>query len=201
MLDEVRTAGGRLTYPGLRLRATAEALQQAGLVKVRTHTRKAGERGEGPHTDTLTVSEVSSSEVGRRLRDARVRVGLSQGRLAERVGASRTTIARLEENAAGKHSPSVDLALAVAREVGQSVESLWGRQPGRFDGEALYTLYATRFAHRHPLPWRAMHEHERCLWGQLAQDVQRPQTCEADDLLAQAAHGVREREAHRTRQA
>lgn len=124
MLDEVRAAGGRLTYPGLRLRQTAEVLQRAGLVKVKIHARKGDERGEGPHSETITVSEVPS-DMGRRLREARLHIGLSQGRLAERVGASRTTIARLEESA-GKHSPSVDLALAVAGEVGQSVESLWG---------------------------------------------------------------------------
>jgi DNA-binding XRE family transcriptional regulator len=168
MLDEVRAVGGRLTYPGLRLRQTAEVLQRAGLVRVKIHARRGGERGEGPHTETITVSEVPS-DMGRRLREARVRIGLSQGRLAERVGASRTTIARLEESA-GKHSPSVDLALAVAGEVGQSVESLWGPSR-RLEGQALYRQYAARFAYRHPLPWHAMHEHERRLWASLAGDL------------------------------
>ncbi len=204
MLDEVRDAGGRRTYPGLRLLATAETLARGGLVRIRTHTRKGSERGEGPHTDTLTVVLACSPETGVRLREARQAAGLTQGQLAERVGASRSTVSALERDKR-THTPSVDLALAIAREVGWSVESLW-RGPdtdGGTDGHALYALYAARFAYRHPLPWRALHEHERQLWSSLAADVQRRlQACdEPDDLLSQAAHGVREREAHRTRQA
>jgi hypothetical protein len=39
------------------------------------------------------------------------------------------------------------------------------------DGRALYALYTARFAYRHPLPWGAMHAHERALWDALAADV------------------------------
>jgi putative transcriptional regulator len=57
------------------------------------------------------------------LAKARRGVGLSQYQLADRVGTTRSTIARIE---AGDHSPSVDLALAVSRELGESVEALFG---------------------------------------------------------------------------
>jgi putative transcriptional regulator len=58
-----------------------------------------------------------------RVATARERAGLSQPALAERVGASRPTIARIET---GGHAPSVTLALAIARELGESVEDLFG---------------------------------------------------------------------------
>jgi putative transcriptional regulator len=56
---------------------------------------------------------------------ARERAGLSQPALAARVGASRPTIARIE---AGTSTPLVTLALALSRELGESVESLFGRE-------------------------------------------------------------------------
>jgi putative transcriptional regulator len=58
-----------------------------------------------------------------RVATARERAGLSQPALAERVGSSRPTIARIE---AGATSPSVDLAIAIARELGEPVEALFG---------------------------------------------------------------------------
>jgi putative transcriptional regulator len=54
---------------------------------------------------------------------ARKRAGLTQPQLAEKVGAGRATIARIE---AGETSRSVALALAISREVGESVEALFG---------------------------------------------------------------------------
>jgi len=38
-------------------------------------------------------------------------------------------------------------------------------------GRALYALYSVTFAYRHPLPWGAMHAHERRLWASFAADV------------------------------
>jgi len=58
-----------------------------------------------------------------RVAEARGRAGLSQPMLAERVGVGRATIARIE---AGSTSPSVAVALAISRELGESVESLFG---------------------------------------------------------------------------
>ena len=58
-----------------------------------------------------------------RVAAARHRAGLTQPALAEKVGASRPTIARIE---AGTSVPSVTVALALARELGESVEALFG---------------------------------------------------------------------------
>jgi putative transcriptional regulator len=63
------------------------------------------------------------SESGERVKAARNRANLTQPQLAEKVGVSRPTIARIE---AGGYSPSVGLALAIARELGEPVEALFG---------------------------------------------------------------------------
>jgi hypothetical protein len=34
-------------------------------------------------------------------------------------------------------------------------------------GVVFYALYRETFAYRHPLPWGALHAHERDLWGLL----------------------------------
>jgi hypothetical protein len=49
--------------------------------------------------------------------------------------------------------------------------SVAGPQAARLTGRALYGLYGERFCHRHPLPWRALHEPERRLWASLAGDL------------------------------
>jgi DNA-binding XRE family transcriptional regulator len=54
---------------------------------------------------------------------ARRRAGLTQQALAERTGLAKSTIARIE---LGQHRPSVTVALAISREVGESVETLFG---------------------------------------------------------------------------
>lgn len=48
---------------------------------------------------------------------------LSQAELAERVAVSRQTIANIER---GNYSPSVHLALAICRELGKTVEEIFG---------------------------------------------------------------------------
>lgn len=48
---------------------------------------------------------------------------LSQAELAQRVGVSRQTIANIEK---GNYSPSVHLALDIARTLGKTVEALFG---------------------------------------------------------------------------
>lgn len=62
-------------------------------------------------------------ERGHRVAQARRRAGLTQPQLAEKVGVGRVTIARIE---GGNTSPSVKLALAIAHELGESVERLFG---------------------------------------------------------------------------
>jgi DNA-binding XRE family transcriptional regulator len=61
-------------------------------------------------------------ERGHRVAQARKRAGLTQPQLAEKVGISRPTVARIE---AGGHAPSVKVALAIDH-VGESVEVLFG---------------------------------------------------------------------------
>jgi transcriptional regulator with XRE-family HTH domain len=54
---------------------------------------------------------------------ARQQKGLSQQALADRIGTARSTVARVE---IGNTTPTLDLALALSRELGESVESLFG---------------------------------------------------------------------------
>lgn len=62
-------------------------------------------------------------ERGARIAMARKAAGLSQQALADRVGAGRVTIARIE---GGVQTPTIDLALAIGRVLEQPVESLFG---------------------------------------------------------------------------
>jgi putative transcriptional regulator len=61
-------------------------------------------------------------ERGHCVAHARQRAGLTQAELAEKVGAGRVAIARIEAGTV----PSVKLALAIARELGETVETLFG---------------------------------------------------------------------------
>jgi putative transcriptional regulator len=69
------------------------------------------------------VSALHDPESGPRVKAARLRAGLTQPQLAARVGVSRPTIARLES---GARVPNVTVALAIARELGEPVETLFG---------------------------------------------------------------------------
>ena len=60
---------------------------------------------------------------GARVAQARRNAGLSQAALAEKVGMARSTVARVE---IGITTPTLDLALALGRELDESVESLFG---------------------------------------------------------------------------
>jgi putative molybdopterin biosynthesis protein len=57
------------------------------------------------------------------VRQARVQRGLTQGELARRAGISRQALGAIE---AGTYQPGVAVALALARELGESVEHLFG---------------------------------------------------------------------------
>lgn len=61
-----------------------------------------------------------------RVRAARQAAGLSQAAVAQAAGVSRQTIGTIES---GRHRPSVDAALAIARAIGCSVEDLFGGPP------------------------------------------------------------------------
>ena len=72
----------------------------------------------------MPTREISRApERGERVKQARKRAGLTQKALAERVGVGRVSIARVE---AGTRKPSMQLALAIAREVEEPVEALFG---------------------------------------------------------------------------
>jgi len=60
------------------------------------------------------------------LREARAAAGLSQAELAQRAGISRQALGAIE---AGTYQPGVTVAIALARELGQSVEALFGAVP------------------------------------------------------------------------
>ena len=57
-----------------------------------------------------------------RLRELREARGWSQGELAEQLEVSRQTINALET---GKYDPSLPLAFRIAREFGESIESIF----------------------------------------------------------------------------
>jgi DNA-binding XRE family transcriptional regulator len=61
-----------------------------------------------------------------RVREARLAAGVSQATLATNAGISRQAVGAIE---AGRHRPSVDAALAMARALGRSVEELFSESP------------------------------------------------------------------------
>ena len=75
---------------------------------------------------TPEVSPVPAGKTrtrGSRVAAARHRAGLSQGQLASRLGVAKSTLARIELD---HSSPSLDLALGLSRELGETVEALFG---------------------------------------------------------------------------
>ena len=70
-----------------------------------------------------TKRKRGAPERGARVAQARKAAGLSQQALADRVGAGRVTIARIE---AGAQRPALDLALKLSAALGESVETLFG---------------------------------------------------------------------------
>jgi len=58
-----------------------------------------------------------------RLGEARRASGLTQPELAELAGTTRASVARIE---AGRQSPAVEVAIALAAAVGENVESIFG---------------------------------------------------------------------------
>ena len=63
------------------------------------------------------------AEIGRRIRRARDKAGITQEELAAAVGLSRTSIANLE---AGRQGLCLEDAAAMARKLGTSVDELAG---------------------------------------------------------------------------
>ena len=71
---------------------------------------------------------MNDSRLGNRLRDWRAKKQLTQAELAELAGVSRKTINTVEN---GVFVPSVQLALALARALGTSVEALFFLNPAK----------------------------------------------------------------------
>ena len=65
---------------------------------------------------------MAEPRLGNRLKEARGKLGWTQAELAVRAGVSRKTINTVEN---GVFTPSTILALALARELGESVEDLF----------------------------------------------------------------------------
>ena len=70
-------------------------------------------------------------DVHNEVRQHRVVGGLTQQELADRVGVTRQTVVSIEK---GKYTPSVALALRLARVFGVSVETLFQLDPDERDG-------------------------------------------------------------------
>ncbi|WP_261624678.1 helix-turn-helix transcriptional regulator [Nesterenkonia marinintestina] len=74
------------------------------------------------------MADVSTADSDRRIRDLRKSRRLTQAELARHVSVSRQTIVAVEQ---GDYSPSVLLALRIARELDTTVEHLFGHQLDR----------------------------------------------------------------------
>ena len=73
-------------------------------------------------------------EVHNRLRELRARHGFTQEALADVIGMSRQTVIALEK---GRYNPSVQLALLVAKAMGEPVESLFWLEPSSDDDKGV----------------------------------------------------------------
>ncbi|MGA8208066.1 MAG: substrate-binding domain-containing protein [Candidatus Dormiibacterota bacterium] len=89
-----------------------------------------------PHSERRGPS-ATAAEAGRRLRLARLAAGLSQSRLADMCGVSRQAVAGAE---AGTWSPSLAVALALARALDTTVEQLFGPDTGAQEVPAISLL-------------------------------------------------------------
>ena len=80
----------------------------------------------------LYTSEVSTQhEVQNQIRQYRLKVDMTQQELADRIGVSRQSILSVER---GKYTPSVALALCLAKVFDVSVEALFQLTHGDHDG-------------------------------------------------------------------
>lgn len=68
------------------------------------------------------TSKPDAMKIQNRVRDLRTRAGLTQEKLAEKVGVTRVTINCLEN---GVYLPSIELALKLARYFRQPVEKIF----------------------------------------------------------------------------
>lgn len=93
-------------------------------------------------TSTMDKSKNDSA-----LRRARLARGLGQTDLARRAGVSRQALSAIES---GAYQPGVGVALALARELGESVEALFGTSAGPVHLEAAWMGDERAATPRHP---------------------------------------------------
>lgn len=74
----------------------------------------------------VTSAQLSSEELGKRIRDHRLHLGLTQEALAERARISKETIGRMEQ---GMASPTLDTLYKVARGLGTTGAALIAGHP------------------------------------------------------------------------
>ncbi|WP_213009886.1 helix-turn-helix transcriptional regulator [Paractinoplanes toevensis] len=77
-----------------------------------------------PPSGPVRAAETDGA-AGTRIRAARKEAGLTQQGLSAAVAVSRQTIIAMET---GDYAPSVYLAIKIARELGVTVEDLWGTE-------------------------------------------------------------------------
>jgi len=68
------------------------------------------------------VAERAKGKIVNSIRELRLKAGLTQAELADRVGATRQTIIAIE---AGKYAPSLELAFRIALEFGAPFEDVF----------------------------------------------------------------------------
>lgn len=96
-------------------------------------SRSAKEAGSTPSKRNLVeatqkgAKRFVNEEKNLRMRDARMRLGLSQTDLAERVGATRQTIGLIE---AGRYNPSLKLCTAICKTLGVTLNDLFWDEGG-----------------------------------------------------------------------
>ncbi|HZO83217.1 MAG TPA: substrate-binding domain-containing protein [Candidatus Binataceae bacterium] len=81
------------------------------------------------------TSKLAQAESKSALRRARIARGLGQSELARRAGISRQALSAIES---GAYQPGVGVALALARELGESVEALFGASDSQTHLEAAW---------------------------------------------------------------
>ncbi|MGA2166473.1 MAG: helix-turn-helix domain-containing protein, partial [Solirubrobacteraceae bacterium] len=116
-----RTARGT-SAPSAAPRILSDTMQSDNKKRPRT-APTAGGRTQEDLSPMPATKGSRAPERGHRVAQARKRAGLTQPQLAEKIGVGRVSIARIE---AGRQSPSVVLALKIARELGEPVEALFG---------------------------------------------------------------------------
>lgn len=70
----------------------------------------------------MTAGGIEMGEFTSRLKDYRIKAGLTQEELAQRVNVRRETILRLE---AGKYNPSLKLAIDISRAIQTPIEDIF----------------------------------------------------------------------------